>query len=261
MEQIAFFRNLFGLMPNLLVLYLSVEWRSQGKPWKLKRWKLGFGRGLLLVAAQICFYYSLISMPLATATTLAFSGPLFVTTLSIPMLGHKVGLWRGFAVVLGFVGVVLVMQPGGEAFTPVALLPILAAFFYALTSLSSRYFEKEESTALINIYAGAGTLTTSVIVASLAGHWIPMESPIDWIWFTAMGTAGGFAVYLLIKAYRMADPSSLSPFEYFGIPFSFALGWIFFDETPFDSLFPGVLLIVAGGLMVAWRERLNQQAR
>ena len=63
------------------------------------------------------------------------------------------------------------------------------------------------------------------------------------------------AVFLLISAYRMADPSSLSPFEYFGIPFSFLLGWVFFNEAPFDSLFPGVLFIVAGGLLVVWRER------
>ena len=74
-----------------------------------------------------------------------------------------------------------------------------------------------------------------------------------------MGGVGGTAVFLLISAYRMADPSSLSPFEYFGIPFSFMLGWVFFNETPFDSLFPGVLLIVGGGLLVVWRERGKQK--
>jgi drug/metabolite transporter (DMT)-like permease len=70
-----------------------------------------------------------------------------------------------------------------------------------------------------------------------------------------MGVAGGTAAFCLISAYRMAKPSSLSPFEYFGIPFSFFLGWIFFLETPFDRLIPGVFLIVGGGLVIIWRER------
>lgn len=253
--QIALFRNLFGILPSLLVLYWSTQWQEDGRPWKIRRWKLGLGRGLMLIIAQMCFYYSLIHMALATATTLAFAGPLFVTTLSIPLLAHKVGWWRGAAVALGFVGVILVMQPGGDAFTVCALLPICAAFFYALSSLSARFFDPEIPTAIINLYSSAGTLTASVIVVLLTGQWVAMDSLIDWFWFIGMGMAGGFAVFFMIKAYRMTEPSSLSPFEYFGIPFSFALGWMFFDEAPFNQLFPGALLIVCGGLLVILRER------
>ena len=69
---------------------------------------------------------------------------------------------------------------------------------------------------------------------------------------------GGFAVLAMISAYRLARPASLSPFEYFGIPFAFVLGWIFFNEAPFERLFPGVFLIVGGGLLIAWRERRRQ---
>jgi len=148
-----------------------------------------------------------------------------------------------------------VMQPGGDAFTMAALLPVLAAFFYALTSLSARFFEPEESTALISIYASVGALFAALVIVVFNGTPIILENTSDWLLFVAMGSAGGTAVFLLISAYRMADPSSLSPFEYFGIPFSFLLGWWFFSETPFDSLFPGVLFIVGGGLLVVWRER------
>lgn len=254
-EQIALFRNLFGIFPNLLVLYYSAQWRATGAPWKLTRWKLGLGRGLILIMAQMCLYFSLVHMELATATTLAFAGPLFVTVLSIPMLGHKVGVWRIFAVLLGFAGVMLVLQPGSDAFSIVALLPITAAFFYAFASLSSRFFAAEVPTALIGLYASVGAFCAALLLVLVTGHWIPMNSVDDWFWFVAMGMCGGFAVLLLITAYRMADPSSLSPFEYFGIPFSFTLGWLFFDEAPFDSLFPGVLLIIGGGLLVVWREK------
>lgn len=257
-EQIAVFRNLFGMFPHFLVLFLSVDWRAQGYVLSMPRWKLGLGRGVLLACAQMSFYHALIHLELATATTLAFSGPLFITTLSIPLLGHRVGWWRTLAVVLGFSGVVMVMQPGGDAFTVVALLPIAAAFFYALASLSSRFFDSNVSTALISIYASFSAMCIALILLLVGGQWTPMISPVDWLWFIAMGSVGGMAVFLLISAYRMADPSSLSPFEYFGIPFSFFLGWIFFGEAPFDSLFPGVIFIVFGGLLVVWRERVNR---
>jgi len=199
-------------------------------------------------------------MQLATATTLAFSGPLFVTLLSIPILGHKVGWWRTFAVFLGFVGVVLVMRPGSDAFQLVALLPITAAVCYAFVSISARLFNDSDTTALINLHATLGALGGIIIVTLVTGHWQPMRTHLDWLWFFAMGMAGGCAVFCLITAYRMAEPSSLSPFEYFGIPFSFMLGWVFFGETPFDSLIPGVFFIVGGGLLVIWREQqLKQQ--
>lgn len=254
-EQIALFRNLFGILPNLLVLYFASQWRSTGAQWRLKRWKLGLGRGFLLICAQMCFYYSLLHMQLATATTLAFAGPFFVTMLSVPMLGHRVGIWRISAVLVGFAGVVMVMRPGSDAFTHVAVLPIAAAFFYSVSSLSTRFFTEEIPTALIGIYASIGAAVAAGALVIYFGQWVPMHTLDVWLWFIGMGMVGGCAVLCLITAYRMADPSSLSPFEYFGIPFSFFLGWLFFNETPFDSLFPGVLLIVAGGLLVMWRER------
>lgn len=257
-EQITFFRNFFGIFPHLLLYLFSTIGSREKRRWRLERWKLGFGRGLMLFAAQMCFFFAIVHMQLATATTLAFCGPLFVTVLSIPLLGYKVGAWRWFAVSLGFVGVVLVMKPGGDAFSPVALLPIGAAFFYAAASLSARLFDSSVSTALISIYSTSISLLASLGLVMATGHWIPMSTPTDWLLFVGMGSAGGVAVLLLVTAYRMAEPSLLSPFEYFGIPFSFFLGWYYFAEAPFDSLFPGVLLIVGAGLLVIWRERINK---
>ena len=254
-EQISFYRNLFGILPNLLLLFFSTEWHRNGRSLGVGLWQLALGRGLLLVLAQLTFYTALVHMELATATTLAFAGPLFVTTLSIPLLGHKVGWVRSSAVILGFIGVVMVMRPGSDAFSLVALLPVAAAFFYALTSLSSRYFDSTVPTALISIYGSIGAMTAALALLIYKGDPILLDNLRDWFFFIAMGGVGGTAVFLLISAYRMADPSSLSPFEYFGIPFSFMLGWVFFNETPFDSLFPGVVFIVGGGLLVVWRER------
>lgn len=254
--QIAMFRNLLGMLPSLLALYLSVQWHKSGRSFRLQKWRLGLARGLLLVVAQLCFYLALTRMELATATTLAFAGPLFVTSLSVPLLGHKVGLWRALAVVGGFFGVVLVMRPGLEGFSPFLILPVLAALFYATNSLTARFFDESVPTALINLYSSASAAVVIALITFVSGSWMPVQSGTDWFWLFAMGMAGGCAVLLMITAYRLTEPSSLSPFEYFGIPFSFILGWLIFDEAPLDRLFPGVLFIVAGGLLVLWRERL-----
>ena len=254
-EQLASFRNLFGLIPSLLVLGLSSEWHRRGRILVIRQWRLGIARGLSIAAAQFCLYLSLTKMELATASTLAFIGPVFITLLSVPILGHRVGAWRLLAVLTGFGGVLMIMAPGSEIFSLYSLLPLGAAFGYSLSTVCVRLLDDEVPTPLANMYASVGALMGSLgILASAAGYQ-PVASIHDWTLLLAMGMVGGCAVLSLITAYRLARPSSLSPFEYFGIPFSFVLGWIFFDEAPFDRLIPGVFLIVAGGLLIAWRER------
>jgi len=253
--QIMVMRNLFGLLPAILVLCFSAVWAQQNRPIIIRQWRLALGRGCFLVAAQLSFYFSLTKLELATATTLAFAGPVFITTLSIPMLGHHVGWIRSIAVVCGFFGVVLVMRPGTESFSFELLLPVIAAFFYALGSLSSRYFESAIPTALINLYSSFSTCIGALLLMLLLRAYVPVLTLHDWMLLVLMGLSGGFAVLLMITAYRMWEPSSLSPFECFGIPFSFILGKLFFNEAPIERLFPGVLLIVGGGLLVVWRER------
>ncbi|MEE8364353.1 MAG: DMT family transporter [Gammaproteobacteria bacterium] len=258
--QLATFRNIFGLMPSLLVLFLSREWHEKGRKLAIRQWRFALLRGFYLAGAQYCFYLSLVNMELATATTLTFIGPVFITLLSIILLKHRVGIWRWLAVVLGFLGVLLIMRPGSDIFTLFALLPILAAFGYSLSVVSVRLLDDSIPTATINLYGSVGALVGSTIILLSTGGYIAIESVTDWFWLIAMGTVGGFAVLSLITAYRLTRPSSVSPFEYFGIPFSFALGWLFFDESPFETLFPGVVLVVAGGLLIAWRERKKKES-
>lgn len=255
-EQLALFRNLFGLIPTLLILSWSQDWRKAGRPIVIRQWKLALARGGIGALAQVSFYIAVFHLEFATATTILFAGPLFVTALSIPLLGHRVGLWRWLAVLTGFTGVLMVMRPGTESFSWYAVLPLCAALGYASISVTSQRFDKTVPTALINLYANGGALTGTLILALAAGGFVEIVSLEDWAWIAAMGIAGGVAAFCIITAYRLADPSSLSPFEYFGIPFSFTLGWIFFAEAPFERLFPGVLLIVGGGLFIIWRERM-----
>ena len=253
--QLASFRNLFGLIPGILILALSREWHAKGRIILISQWRFGLLRGLFIAGAQYCFYLSITKMELATATTLTYIGPVFITVLSIPILKHTVGLWRWLAVGTGFFGVLLIMQPGAQVFSSYALLPVAAAFGYALAIVSTQLFSDEVPTAMINLYSAVGALAGYTTMLFATTGYIPIELAIDWLWLVAMGAVGGCAVLLMISAYRLTRPGSLSPFEYFGIPFSFILGWVFFGEAPFDRLLPGVIFIVAGGLLIAWRER------
>ena len=259
--QIATFRNIFGLIPSLIILYFSQQWHSSGRNFLLPRLHLAIFRGISIAVAQFFFYWSLTIMELATASTLAFAGPLFITALSVPILKSRVGSMRWAAVVIGFIGIVMVMQPAGsEVFDRRALIPVVAAFGYAMSSVLVRLFDESSPTALINLYTTLFALLCSTVLMLSVGDYQPIQSPADWLWMLALGLVGGLAVFCLIAAYRLTQPSNLSPFEYFGIPFSFVIGLLFFDEAPIGKLFPGVILIIAGGLLIIWRERRAMNA-
>ena len=257
-QQLAAFRNLFGLIPSILVLTLSREWHSRGRLLKIRQWRLGLLRGLFISVAQFCFYLSITKMELATASTLTYISPVLITLLSIPILKHEVGLWRWLAVIIGFVGVVVIMGPGTDIFTVYSLLPIGAAFGYSLSTVCVRLFDEHNPTPLLNMYASVGALLGALVIVTATSGYRDVETLADWGLLLCMGLVGGCAVLALIIAYRLTRPSSLSPYEYFGIPFAFVLGWLFFDEAPFAKLIPGVFLIVAGGMLIAWREHRNR---
>ena len=147
------------------------------------------------------------------------------------------------------------MRPGTDAFTPYAMLPLGAAFFYALVGVTARLFDDSVPSALISLYSQVAAIAVSTLTALVWGGFSPIASWSDFGWIVAMGGFGGTAVLFLVASYRMTEQSNLAPFSYFGIPMAFVLGWVFFGEAPWDALFPGALLIVAGGLLVIWRER------
>jgi len=259
--QLAAFRNLFGMVPSLLVLFASRDWHRSGRPLVIAQWRLALLRGILVAFAQICFYVSLAHLAFATAATLTFATPLFVTALTALLLRESVGPWRWSAVAIGFAGIVLVMQPGSDVFTLYALLPLGAALGYAASGVTVRLIAGTVPSATVNLYSHVGALIGSTVFMFATGAYGVVVTLSDWLWIFALGTAGGVGVLCLVIAYRWTNPSNLAPFDYFGIPFSFALGWIFFAEAPFDRLFPGVLLIIAGGVLIVWRERRIARAR
>jgi drug/metabolite transporter (DMT)-like permease len=207
------------------------------------------------------FYLSLGRIEFATATTISYAMALFTPAFAVVLLSERVGAIRWVSVAIGFVGVVMVVGPGREGVTWDALLPLGAAALYALTGVTVRLVDDEVPSALLNLYSSIFAIFGSAALAFAAGGFTPLAQTSDLLWIVAMGGFGGSAVLCLVISYRMTEPSNLAPFNYFGIPMAFALGWLFFGETPFGDLFPGVVLIIAGGLMIVWRERRLKRER
>lgn len=253
--ELSAYRNLFGLIPAVIALWSSRQWRSGGRSLRLRQWWIPLIRGAAVTVAQFCFYLALGRLAFATAATISYSNALFVLVYSVPLLGERVGLFRWSAALVGFAGVVMVMNPSGDAFTWDALLPLAAAALYAFAGVSSRMMDADVPSPLINLWSSSVAALGAFSLAMALGGFSPIASVTDLAWILAMGLCGGTAVLCLVVAYRMTEPGNLAPFSYSGIPTAFLLGWVFFGEAPIEDLLPGALLIVVGGLMIVWRER------
>ncbi|MEX0503924.1 DMT family transporter [Alphaproteobacteria bacterium LSUCC0719] len=257
--QISALRNFFGVIPALILLWHGRQFAALPLLNRPRLHLINLMRSSSVVMAQLCFYTALTKIEFATASALGFSGPMFITALSVPLLGHYIGIWRWGAVMLGFAGVVTILQPFQDGFSPYMLLPVLAGFCYATSSVLVRFYPPEIPSAAIQFGQQTATCALATLVVILFVDPVPIGNLGDAGLFVIMGVLGGTGVLSLAIAYRLVDPSSVSPFEYFGIPVSFVLGWLFFAEAPFDDLFPGILFIVAAGIIIMLRER--HQAR
>ena len=252
--QISFTRNLFGFLPILLLLAYSEQLKALQTPFVRWEWLICVIRGVSVALAQLCLFMAYKNLEFATVGTLIFSGPFFVTALSVPLLGAQVGFWRWSAVLMGFGGVVMIMQPGTGIFSLFSVLPILAALCYATSSTLVKLFSADHLSGVIQFRSQIFATGCSLFLLLCFGEVEPIASAVDLGLFFALGFLGGVGVLGLVVAYRMSQPSLLAPFEYFGIPFALFLGWWFFSEAPIERLFPGVLVIVAGGLVIVWRQ-------
>lgn len=259
--ELSAWRNFFAMAPAMAVLWLSADWQARGRRFRIRQWRLAWLRGGFVAMAQFMFYLALARLEFATASTITFAMSLFIVAFSVPILGERVGWVRWVAVLIGFAGVVWVMQPGSDTFTLNALLPLGAAMGYAINSVTARLIDDEVPTALLNLYSNSAALAGAILLALATGGFSPVASAAELGWLVAMGTVGGCGVLCLVISFRMTEPSNLAPFNYFGIPIAFALGWLFFAEAPFDRLMPGAVLIVVGGLMIVWRERQLSRRR
>jgi drug/metabolite transporter (DMT)-like permease len=252
---LSVYRNFFGMIPCIFILFLSSKWHENGRTIIIKEWRLGLLRGVFVCFAQICLYTSYFYVPYALVATMEHTGPMIVSLLCIPILGERFRIFKMLAVVLGFVGIIFIMQPWTDDFNIYILLPVCAAFGYSLARVTSLSFSKEVLSPLINIYAQIGTIFCSSLIIIFFNQWTPFKSIEDLFLILIMGLAGGVGTLLIIYGTRKAELSKITPFDYIEIFFALMLGWIFFQEWPIKTLFPGALFIIAGGLIIIWRQK------
>lgn len=277
LHQMIFVRSAIGIAFSLFILQFEGGFRRL----RTQQPGLHILRGLLIVAANMTFFAALAVLPLADATALFFVAPLFITLLSIPLLGEQVGVRRLSAVVVGFAGVLVMLRPGAEpsALAPdrlILLLPIIAAFAYAGMQILTRRLGVSSTASAMAVYIQGMFLLVSLCFWVLAGdgrYAEGLDDPSavfllrawtwptdgDWIWFLLLGLMSGVIGYSLSQAYRSADAATIAPFEYVALPLSVLWGWLMFGQLPDGWVSAGILLIAGSGIYVFLREK--QRAR
>jgi len=249
--EIGFFRQLFSL---LLVASLVIH---QGGPSMLRtRRPIGhLFRGLIGNAAMIIFFLSVAKLPLADANALSFASPLFITALSMPLLGEAVGKHRWSAVVVGFTGVMVMTNPGGNWFSGNAGvgagMGVLAAFMSALMTITIRQLNKTEPPVRIVFYFA--TIGTIFFGGLLTVFWVtPTLAELGGL--IVIGLIGGLSQLLMTYAYRHAAASTLAPFGYVSILWSTMLGYLIWSELPGPRILIGAAIVISSGLYIIYRE-------
>jgi drug/metabolite transporter (DMT)-like permease len=212
-------------------------------------------RGVLL-ATEICvMVLGFVLLGLIESHAVFTSYPLLIAALSGPVLGEKVGWRRWAAIAVGFVGVLIILQPGMRVFQVEALVPLASAFMFALYGLLTRYVARKDSAATSFFWTG----TTGAVVMTAVGVWFwePMSGP-DWAWMALLCVTGAGGHFLLIKTYELAEASAVQPFAYLQLVFASALGLIVFGETLETNVVIGAALVVAAGLFTLWRQRQKE---
>jgi drug/metabolite transporter (DMT)-like permease len=252
--QLVFFRNFFGLLFVLAMLWQSGGLRSLRSEQPL----LHGVRILFSLVATFTFFTGLRYLPLAEAFAITFAGPIFITALSVPVLGEKVGARRWSAILIGLVGVVMILRPGSAVFQVDALWPLTAAFGYAVVMLTTRKLTRRDSTISILFW----TAFSSTLITSLALPWNwTAPSSGDWGLFVLLGMAGSFTMFFMAQAYRHAPAAVIAPFDYTILLWGIMFGWLIWQELPDPGIWPGVAVLVASGLYIIHRETRRARRR
>ncbi len=248
LQQFVLLRSLIGLA----ILLLLVRQFGGAKNLATRKWRWHLLRTLFATGAMFGFFYGLARMPLVDALTLGFTAPLMVTALSVPMLGEHVGWRRWTAVVIGFVGVLIILRPDTKDISPAALAILFAALCYAFLAITARKLSTTESSYALSVYVVCGPMLVSIIMLR-GGAWQPPD--IDgWLLFLGAGTCSVIAWIGIIGGYRRAAPALLAPFEYIAIIGGAVAGYLIWDEIPNRWVVIGAIIIIASGLFVVYRE-------
>ncbi len=245
--QITWARYFFTVVWTLPLMFFffrkNLKWSENPK--------LQILRGITLLLANICFFYSISVISMAKALTLAFVAPLVTTALSPLFLDEKVGIRRWSAVMVGFIGSLVVIRPGFIEFNLATISALGTGCFYGVYLIITRKLHTTDNPLLTLLITGVvGAIISSLFVPII---WINLTQS-QWLWLALMGIFACLGHLLLIYSLRYADASKLAPFGYFEIITNIILGYYFFKDFPDIWTFTGLIIIISSGTYVFKRE-------
>lgn len=214
-------------------------------------------RGVLLVL-QICvIIWSFANIGLINTHVIFACFPLMVSALSVPLLGEKVGWQRWLAIIIGFLGVVIILRPGSSVFSLISLIPLLASLMFACYHILTRYVAHADTTETSFFWTGIG----GALAISCIGpfFWDPMSNSADWFWMLALCVIGASGHYFTIRALAIAEASSIQPFFFLQLVFTSLVGMVVYGEEITTLMLLGAAIIVGSGMFTLWRERRRKQ--
>ena len=246
--QVVFFRSFFALIPLFFVIYFLKLKLST-----INKYSLHLGRAVIGITAMSLFFISIRYVPLVEMQTISFSSVFFISILSVFFLGEKIGYRRIIAVIVGFIGVVIILNPGSAIFSNYSFLPLIASFFLSIAVI----FLKKILLTNNNILS-VWIFTALCTVISLFFYddtWIWPQN-YDLIFMVASGFLGFIAQICLTKSFQMADASLLAPLDFSSVIWSFLIGYIFFQEFITLNVLFGGLIIMMSVSYIFYRERV-----
>jgi len=245
--QVLFFRGFFGLLPTLLI----IPKENFKKFYLTKRPGLHFLRCFAGIIALISIFIALRRLPLATVVSISFAAPIFTTIFSIFLLNEKVGFYRWLAVFVGFIGIVIITEPGISSLNFNYIYPIIFCLGLSYVAITIRKLSTTEPVYLISFYFTA--TITLVSIFTIPYGWI-LPSFKDFILLSMVGILGGVANLLLSQSYKLSEVSLVTPLKYLALIFAIIFGYLIWDEVPTVKGLFGAGLVIISSIIIFRRE-------
>ncbi|WP_312238915.1 DMT family transporter [Stenotrophomonas sp.] len=245
-QEVAFFRNAFGLL--VLLPLLLRPGRGSLRTRQLPRYLLRSAIGL---ASMLCAFWAIGHLPMSQAISLSYSTPLFVTIAAVLWLGETVRARRWAAVIIGFIGVLIIVRPGSTSFTPGTLVAVLAAVLSSLVAIQIKQLTRVDSADAVVLYTYLFWVPLSLLPAVFVWVW---PTGMAWLWLAATGLFGTVGQLLWTRALRLGEVSALTPISFMQLPLVAVLGWLLFGETLDRWTVIGAAIILGANAYIAHRE-------
>ncbi len=250
--EVLFFRGFFGLLPT----YFLIPKNKLKTFYTTTRSKEHLFRCLMGLMALIAIVVALRELPLAVVVSLSYAAPLFITVLSIFLLSEKVGIFRWLAVLIGFIGVIIIAEPGFKGMNYLYFLPLIFCIGMAFVTITIRKLSTTEPIWLISIFF---TITISIAgLATIPMGWV-MPNLQDFILLALIGVTGGSANLFLTQSYKLSEVSLVAPLKYLALIFAIIFGYLIWNEIPTIKTLIGASLVIFASLIIFKREIYHKQ--